>query len=79
MAAEGVLRKRNGWGDQHSVRVRYDGTLELEVPERWYQKQGWQPPVEQLPWADEAGGAKPSGESAAPAPAASDSQDSSKT
>jgi hypothetical protein len=60
MAAEGVLRKRNGWSDQNSVRVRYDGTLELEVPESFYQKQGWQPPVDQLPWADEAGAAKPS-------------------
>jgi hypothetical protein len=72
MAAEGMRRKRNGWGDQNSVRVKCDGTVELEVPESWYQEQGWQPPVDQLPWADEAGEAKPpvepAGASAASAP-----------
>ena len=32
------------WSDQHSVRVKYDGAVELEVPEQFYKEKGWLPP-----------------------------------
>jgi hypothetical protein len=54
MATEGLYRKRNGWGDQHSIRVKYDGALELEVPESFYREEGWQPPADELPWHGES-------------------------
>jgi hypothetical protein len=54
MSAEGLYRKRNAWGEQeHGVRVKYDGAVELEVPESFYREQGWQPPCDELPWHDE--------------------------
>ena len=53
MSAEGMYRKRDGWSDQHSVRVKYDGCVELEVPEKWYKEKGWQPLFDDLPWSDE--------------------------
>ena len=64
MSTQGLYRKRNGWGDQHSVRVKHDNTVELEVPESFYREEGWQPPVDELPWHGEGGnlpdaGAKP--------------------
>jgi hypothetical protein len=55
MAAQGIYRKRNAWGDQHSVRVKYDGGSELEVPEQFYRAEGWQPPFDELPWQGESG------------------------
>jgi hypothetical protein len=67
MAAEGLYRKRNGWGDQHSVRVKYDGALELEVPESFYREEGWQPPVDDLPWHGESAKAAEADAVAAPA------------
>ena len=54
MEAKGMYRKRNGWGNQHSVRVKYDGP-ELEVPENFYRANGWQPPFDELPWESESG------------------------
>ncbi|HKN09578.1 MAG TPA: hypothetical protein VJ376_08860 [Pseudomonadota bacterium] len=54
MSTQGLYRKRNGWGDQHSVRVKYDGALELEVPENFYRGEGWQPPFDELPWHGES-------------------------
>jgi hypothetical protein len=53
MSAQGIYRKRDGWNDQHSVRVKYDGTVELEVPEKFYKEKGWQPLFDELPWAGE--------------------------
>ena len=45
--AYGLYRKQNGWGDQHSVRVRYilpgpedEFGPELEVPEKFYTEEG---------------------------------------
>jgi hypothetical protein len=56
MAVQGMYRKRNAWaGDQHSVRVKHDGGPELEVPEKFYQAEGWQPPFDELPWESESG------------------------
>jgi len=69
MAAEGLYRKRNGWGDQHSVRVKYDGALELEVPESFYREEGWQPPVDDLPWHGESANTPEAGAEAAVAAA----------
>ena len=54
MSAQGMYRKRDGWSDQHSVRVKYDGTVELEVPEKFYKEKGWQPLFDELPWAGES-------------------------
>lgn len=48
-----MYRKRDGWSDQHSVRVKYDGAVELEVPEQFYKEKGWQPAFDELPWAGE--------------------------
>jgi hypothetical protein len=32
----GLYRERGGWGDEHSVRVRYDDGEELDLPEGEY-------------------------------------------
>jgi hypothetical protein len=56
MSAEGMYRKRDGWSDQHSVRVKYDGAVELEVPEKFYKEKGWLPLFDDLPWAGESAG-----------------------
>ena len=53
MAAHGISRKRNGWGDRHSVRVKYDDAPELWVPESFYTARGWQPSFDELPWEGE--------------------------
>jgi hypothetical protein len=45
-----ALRKRDGWNDQHSVRVKYDGTVELNAG-KFYGK-GWQP-LRRAAWAGE--------------------------
>jgi hypothetical protein len=66
MSAQGLYRKRNGWGDQHSVRVKYDGAVELEVPEAFYREEGWQPPADELPWHDESEGEAEEGDSEEP-------------
>jgi hypothetical protein len=47
----GIYRERNGWGNQHSVRVRE--RQELDVPEDRYRERGYQPPFNELPWLDE--------------------------
>jgi hypothetical protein len=31
MEARGIYRERNGWGDQHSARVKYDEGQELDI------------------------------------------------
>ena len=72
MSTQGLYRKRNGWGDQHSVRVKHDNTVELEVPESFYREEGWQPPVDELPWHGEETSV-PDGEGK-PVPAAGDQQ-----
>jgi hypothetical protein len=56
MEARGIYRERNGWGTQHSVRVKYDEHQELDVPEDRYRARGYQSPFDQLPWKDEGGG-----------------------
>jgi len=56
MEARGIYRERNGWGNQHSVRVKYDEHQELDVPEDRYRARCYQPPFDQLPWKDEGGG-----------------------
>ncbi len=63
--AYGLYRKKDGWGDQHSVRVKYTSGPEdefgpeLEVPEKFYAEEGWQPPFDQLQWEHELAGADP--------------------
>jgi hypothetical protein len=49
----GIYRERKGWGDQDSVRVKYDEHQELDLPEDRYRNRGYQPPFDQLPWKDE--------------------------
>jgi len=63
-----MYRKRDGWSDQHSVRVKYDGTVELEVPEKFYKEKGWQPLFDELPWAGESTEEKQKIEGSEPAP-----------
>jgi hypothetical protein len=55
MKPQGIYRERNGWANQHSVRVKYDEGNELDVPEDRYKSDGYQPPFDQLPWKDAGG------------------------
>jgi hypothetical protein len=56
MEARGIYRERDGWGAQHSVRVKYDVGQELDMSEDRYRARGYQPPFDQLPWKDESKG-----------------------
>jgi hypothetical protein len=53
MEARGIYRERDGWSDQHSVRVKYDERQELDLPEDRYRALGYQPPFDQLRWKDD--------------------------
>ena len=53
MEPRGLYRERNGWGNQHSVRVKYDERQELDLAEDRYRARGYQPPFDKLPWKDE--------------------------
>ncbi len=44
MEPRGIHRERNGWGNQHSARVKYDEHQELDVSEDRYRERGYQPP-----------------------------------
>ena len=46
----GVYREQNGWGQQHSARIRYDDGEEIDLPEERYRAQGYDPPFDKLPW-----------------------------
>jgi hypothetical protein len=52
----GLYRERNGWGNQHSVRVKYDERQELDLAEDRYRARGYQPAFDKLPWKDEGNG-----------------------
>jgi hypothetical protein len=54
MDPRGIYRERNGWGNQHCARVKYNEHQELDVPEDRYRARGYQPPFDELPWKDEA-------------------------
>jgi hypothetical protein len=56
MEPRGLYRERNGWGNQHSVRVKYDERQELDLAEDRYRARGYQPPFDKLPWKDESAG-----------------------
>jgi hypothetical protein len=56
MEPRGLYRERNGWGNQHSVRVKYDEHQELDLAEDRYRTRGYHPPFEKLPWKDESDG-----------------------
>ena len=53
MEPRGIYRERNGWGDQHSVRVRYDEHQELDLAESRYRERGYKPNFDELPWNNE--------------------------
>jgi hypothetical protein len=53
MKPKGLFRERNGWGDQHSVRVKYDERQEIDLAEDRYRERGYQPPFDELPWKDD--------------------------
>jgi hypothetical protein len=53
MKPTGLFRERNGWGAQHSVRVKYDERQELDLAEDRYRERGYQPPFDKLPWKDD--------------------------
>ena len=59
MEPHGLYRERNGWGTQHSVRVKYDEHQELDMAEDRYRARGYQPPFDQLPWKDEGANDNP--------------------
>jgi hypothetical protein len=46
----GIYRELNGWGNQHSARIRYDDGDEIDLPEDRYRAQGYDPPFDKLPW-----------------------------
>ena len=52
-AARGLYRTRNGWGTEHSVRVKYDEHQELDLSEDRYRARAYQPPFDQLPWNED--------------------------
>jgi len=54
MEGRGIYREWNGWGTQHSFRVKYDEHQELDIAEDRYRARGYQPPFDQLPWKDES-------------------------
>jgi hypothetical protein len=43
MEPRGIYKERNGWGDQHSARVRYDEHQELDMSESRYRERGYNP------------------------------------
>ena len=53
MEPHGIYRERNGWGTQHSARVKYDEHQELDMAEDRYRARGYQPPFDELPWKDQ--------------------------
>jgi hypothetical protein len=50
----GIYREINGWGSQHSARIRYDDGDEVDLPEERYRAQGYDPPFDKLPWKAQA-------------------------
>jgi hypothetical protein len=60
MEPRGIYRERNGWGDQHSARVKYDEHQELDISESRYRERGYKPSFDELPWKEETenGGAQ---------------------
>jgi hypothetical protein len=53
MKPKGLFRERNGWGEQHSVRVKCDERQEIDLPEDRYRERDYQPPFDELPWKDD--------------------------
>lgn len=53
--ARGIHRIKDGWTTEHSVIVDYDGIMQIEMPESRYNKAGYAPPFEDLPWSNERG------------------------
>jgi hypothetical protein len=49
MATHGICRVMNGWIRDDTVWVRYDDGKRLEISLSEYQKEGHQPPFDQLP------------------------------
>ena len=49
----GLFRIKDGWGNQHSVRVLYETGDEQEVPQDQYDLRGYVPPFDSLRWSDE--------------------------
>jgi hypothetical protein len=52
--AIGLWREKNGWGTEHSVRVKYPDNKELDIPEHLYRSSSYLPYFDDLPW--KAGG-----------------------
>lgn len=46
---KGLYRIVNGWGNQDSVRVKYNDGKELEIPLSTYVANGYSPSAESLP------------------------------
>jgi hypothetical protein len=60
MATRGLYRIR---GNPPWVHVDYDGKASMPIPEDRYRSEGYQPPLDELPWNDERGTELPSGSS----------------
>ncbi len=52
--ARGLWKKRLGWGQEDSVRIKYPDGKEVEIALSIYRKRGFLPPPELLPWRDES-------------------------
>lgn len=51
--AIGLWKEKDGWGNQDSVRVRYDNGAEMDIPAEDYRANGYAPLLEELPWKPE--------------------------
>jgi hypothetical protein len=50
----GIKRIRNGWFEQDSVVLDFEGYGFMEVPEEHYRKQRYLPDIDELPWGERA-------------------------
>ena len=49
--ATGLFRTRDGWANEDSVRVRYGDGTELDIPASQYVADGYEPPLDELPFS----------------------------
>ena len=49
-APRGVRRIINGWQNDDSVVVKYEGGNEMHMNATWYEERGYEPALRQLPW-----------------------------
>jgi hypothetical protein len=52
MATHGICRVMNGWIQDDTVWILHDDGKKLEIKASQYEKEGYQPPIKQLPECD---------------------------